>query len=170
MNKTIIAILAALLAGCVEASNPYSDSTAVEKPAPEVDSTEASEPTPEADSTETAEQTPEVDSYNSCVVVGYEEFKFSETYTELFAIAIDSFGHEHKLTISDAEIGDVYIIRYGTIIEQTYEGYSEENDYYIVQFENGDLHEIESDDLTPGDPVTVYFFEDRPIRMMYGIR
>lgn len=158
MNKTIIAILAALLAGCVETSNPYSDSTAVEKPAPE------------ADSTETAEQTPEVDSYNSCVVVGYEEFKFSETYTELFAIAIDSFGHEHKLTISDAEIGDVYTIRYGTVIEQTYEGYSEENDYYIIQFENGDLHEIESDDLQVGDEVTVYFWEGRPIRMYYGIR
>lgn len=165
MNKTIIAILAALLAGCVETSNPYSDSTATK-----VDSPKTPEPTTEVDSTTSAEQTPEADSYNSCTVIGYGEWKPNPDYTEEYAIAIDSFGHEHKLTISDAEIGDVYIIRYGTVIEQTYEGYSEENDYYIIQFENGDLHEIESDDLQVGDEVTVYFWEGRPIRMYYGIR
>lgn len=165
MNKTIIAILAALLAGCVETSSPYSDSTTTK-----VDSPKTSEPTPEVDSTASAEQTPEADSYNSCTVIGYGERKPNPDYTEEYAIAIDSFGHEHKLTISDAEIGDVYIIRYGTVIEQTYEGYSEENDYYIIEFENGDLHEIESDDLQVGDEVTVYFWEDRPIRMYYGIR
>lgn len=165
MNKTIIAILAALLAGCVETSSPHSDSTATK-----VDSPKTSEPTPEVDSTASAEQTPEADSYNSCEVIGYGEWKPNPNYTEEYAIAIDSFGHEHHLTISDAEIGDVYIIRYGVVIEQTYEGYSEENDYYIIQFENGDLHEIESDDLQVGDEVTVYFWEGRPIRMYYGIR
>lgn len=60
--------------------------------------------------------------------------------------------------------------RYGVVIEQTYEGWSEYNDYYIIEFENGDLHEIEADDLWPGDEVTVYFDHNEPVRTLYGRR
>ncbi len=155
MNKPLLAVLAALLAGCIQQS-PF-----------EVDTTPTPEPIPTIQPTE---EPSEVDNYNSCEVIGYRALQYSPDFSEEVAVAVDSLGHEHLLNISDAEIGDVYIIRYGTVIEETYEGYSEENDYYIVEFENGDLHEIESDDLQPGDEVTVYFFEDRPIRMYYGWR
>ena len=60
--------------------------------------------------------------------------------------------------------------RYGTVIEQTYEGWEEYNDYYIIEFENGDTHEIEADDLWPGDEVTVYFDGGEPVRTLYGRR
>lgn len=60
--------------------------------------------------------------------------------------------------------------RYGIVIEQTYEGWSDYDDYYIIQFENGDRHEIESDDLSPGDEVTVWFYRDEPIKTLYGWR
>lgn len=155
MNKSIISIIPLLLAGCIQAQPTTVDTKPTAEPIPTIQPTE--EPS-------------EVDNYNSCEVIGYRTLQYSPDFSEEVAVAVDSFGHEHLLNISDAEIGDIYIIRYGTVIEETYEGYSEENDYYIVEFENGDLHEIESDDLQPGDEVTVYFFEDRPIRMYYGWR
>ena len=156
MNKTLLAVLAALLAGCVQQTT---------EPIPTTEPTTTAEPI-QMDT----EPTEQPETHNSCTVIGYRTLQYTPNYSEEVAVAIDSFGHEHLLNISDAIIGDEFTIRYGVIIEETYEGYSEENDYYIVQFENGDLHEIESDDLQPGDEVTVYFFEDRPIRMMYGIR
>ena len=159
MNKSIISLIPLLLAGCIQAQPATADTKPTAEPIPTVQPAE-----------EPAEEPSETDSYNSCVVTGYRTLQYTPDYSEDVAVAVDSFGHEHLLNISDAEIGDVYIIRYGTVIEQTYEGWSEENDYYIVQFENGDLHEIESDDLQPGDKVTVYFYEGRPIRMMYGWR
>jgi len=155
MNKSIISLIPLLLAGCIQTQPTTADTKPTAEPIPTV---------------QPAEEPSEADSYNSCEVIGYRVLQYTPDYSEDVAVAVDSFGHEHLLTISDAEIGDVYIIRYGTVIEQTYEGYSEENDYYIVEFENGDLHEIESDDLQPGDEVTVYFYEDRPIRMYYGWR
>lgn len=60
--------------------------------------------------------------------------------------------------------------QYGTVIEQTYEGYSEYNDYYIVELDDGNIHEIEADDLAVDDRVTVYFFMDEPVRTLYGER
>jgi hypothetical protein len=59
---------------------------------------------------------------------------------------------------------------YGTVIEQTYEGYAEWNDYYIVLLDDGNIHEIEADDLDLDDRVTVYFFMDEPVRTLYGER
>lgn len=155
MYKSIISIIPLLLAGCIQAQPTTADTMPTEEPISTV---------------QPAEEPTKADSYNSCEVIGYRTLQYTPDYSEEVAVAIDSFGHEHLLTISDAEIGDVYTIRYGTVIEQTYEGWSEENDYYIIEFENGDLHEIEADDLQPGDDVTVYFWEGRPIRMMYGIR
>ena len=153
MNKTLLTLLAALLAGCVQ------QTTSTEpKPAPTTEPTE-----------EILVEEPE-ETYNTCTVIGYRTLQYTPSYSEEVAVAVDSFGHEHLLDISDAMIGDTYTIRYGVVIEETYEGYSEENDYYIIQFENGDLHEIESDDLQVGDEVTVYFWEDRPVRLYYGIR
>ena len=59
---------------------------------------------------------------------------------------------------------------HGYVTEQTYEGcYENQNDYYIVNLD-GELHEIEADDLQVGDEVTVYFFLDEPVRTLYGWR
>lgn len=72
--------------------------------------------------------------------------------------------------IQASEKNDPCIRRYGTVIEQTYEGFSDYDDYYLIQFENGDIHEIETDDLRIGDEVTVFFYKDEPIRTLYGRR
>lgn len=59
---------------------------------------------------------------------------------------------------------------HGYVTEQTYEGcYDNANDYYIVNL-NGELYEVEADDLIEGDEVTVYFFAGEPIRTLYGHR
>jgi hypothetical protein len=59
---------------------------------------------------------------------------------------------------------------HGYVTEQTYEGcYDNANDYYIVNL-NGELYEVEADDLMEGDEVTVYFFAGEPIRTLYGHR
>lgn len=60
--------------------------------------------------------------------------------------------------------------QYGTVIEQTYEGYTESNDYYLIELDDGNIHEIEADDLAVNDRVTVYFFMDEPVRTLYGER
>ena len=59
---------------------------------------------------------------------------------------------------------------HGYVTEQTYEGCNEDlNDYYIVNLD-GELHEVEADDLRVGDEVTVYFFLDEPVWTLYGWR
>lgn len=60
--------------------------------------------------------------------------------------------------------------QYGTVIEETYEGYALSNDYYIIELDDGNIHEIEGDDLDLDDRVTVYFFMDEPVRTLYGER
>ena len=55
----------------------------------------------------------------------------------------------------------------GTVIEKTYEGYAYYNDYYLVELEDGNIHEIEADDLDVGDKVQVTFIGDCPIYMIY---
>lgn len=55
------------------------------------------------------------------------------------------------------------------VTEQTYEGYSEFNDYYIIDT-GTDYYEIESDDLVVGDEVTVYFIGEYPVKVLYGWR
>ena len=57
---------------------------------------------------------------------------------------------------------------HGWVVEQTYEGYNQHNDYYVVNI-NGDLYEVEGDDLNVGEPVTVWFNqENEAVRMVYG--
>ena len=60
--------------------------------------------------------------------------------------------------------------QHGTVIEQTVEGYTEAEDYYIVTLDDGNVHEVESDDLDTGDRVTVFFYEGEPLRTLYGER
>lgn len=112
----------------------------------------------------------ETPTINACTVTGYERVQLTPDFIEDYAVCIDSFGHTHKLNISDAIIGDEYIVKYGTVLEQTYEGWSEEDDTYIIQFEDGEKTEITADDLRAGDDVTVYFFDGRAIRTLYGRR
>jgi len=60
--------------------------------------------------------------------------------------------------------------RHGYVVEQTYEGYAEEDDYYIVNID-GNLYEVESDDLQEGDKVTCYFVNNEEIvRTLYEWR
>ena len=56
---------------------------------------------------------------------------------------------------------------HAVVTEQTFEGYSKFNDYYIVDT-GTDYYEVESDDLLVGDEVTVYFIGDYPVRVLYG--
>ena len=58
---------------------------------------------------------------------------------------------------------------HAVVVEQTYEGYSEHNDYYIVDT-GTDYYEIEADDLEVGDEVTVYFIGNYAVRTLYGWR
>ncbi len=55
------------------------------------------------------------------------------------------------------------------VVEQTYEGYTQYNDYYIIDT-GTDYYEVESDDLEVGDEVTVYFIGDYPLKVLYGWR
>ncbi len=60
--------------------------------------------------------------------------------------------------------------QHGTVVEQTVEGYAVAEDYYIVTLDDGNVHEVESDDLDTGDRVTVFFYEGEPLRTLYGER
>ena len=60
--------------------------------------------------------------------------------------------------------------QHGTVVEQTVEGYTVAEDYYIVTLDDGNVHEVESDDLDTGDRVTVFFYEGEPLRTLYGVR
>ena len=60
--------------------------------------------------------------------------------------------------------------RYGYVEEKTLEGGSEYNDYYIVNID-GELYEVEADDLNVGDKVTCYFVnEEEVVRTLYEWR
>lgn len=65
---------------------------------------------------------------------------------------------------------EVFHKQYGKVIEKTYEGYSLENDYYLIEFTDGNIHEIESDDLQVNDTITVWFWNNIPVRAMYDKR
>jgi len=61
--------------------------------------------------------------------------------------------------------------RYGTVIEQTYEGSSiGADDAYIIELQDGTLVEVVSDDLQAGDDVTVYYNNGNIIWVLYGER
>ena len=63
-----------------------------------------------------------------------------------------------------------HLTRLDHVVEQTYEGYSEYNDYYIVNID-GELYEVEADDLNVGDKVTCYFVnEEEVVRTFYEWR
>lgn len=65
---------------------------------------------------------------------------------------------------------DVFEKRYGIVKEEIFEGYNEENDVYIIQFQDGSEKEILVDDLQKSDYVTVWFLYDIPVRMLYDKR
>jgi hypothetical protein len=61
--------------------------------------------------------------------------------------------------------------RYGTVIEQTYEGSDiGADDAYIIELQDGTLVEVVSDDLQAGDDVTVYYNNGNIIWVLYGER
>jgi len=55
----------------------------------------------------------------------------------------------------------------GIVLEQTYEGWSEYNDYYIISYEDGSIHEIEADDLNEGDHVVTWFHGNEAFQTRY---
>ena len=58
---------------------------------------------------------------------------------------------------------------HGVVIEKTYEGWAESNDYYIIAI-GEDCYEVEADDLEVGDPVTVFSHDGEHFRTLYGWR
>lgn len=58
--------------------------------------------------------------------------------------------------------------QHDTVAEQTVEGYTVAEDYYIVVLDNGNTYEVKSDDLNTSDRVTVFFYEGEPLRTVYG--
>lgn len=59
--------------------------------------------------------------------------------------------------------------KHGYVIAQTYEGYNEYNDYYLVNID-GEIYEVEADDLDVNDNVTVYFIGNYTVQTLYGYR
>lgn len=59
--------------------------------------------------------------------------------------------------------------RHGYVVVQTYEGYSKYNDYYLVNI-NGEIYEVEADDLEVNDNVTVYFIGNYTVQTLYEHR
>ena len=55
----------------------------------------------------------------------------------------------------------------GTVIEQSYEGGTQYNDYYVIEYDNGQIHEIEADDLEVGDHVITIFSGQLPLGTKY---
>ena len=58
---------------------------------------------------------------------------------------------------------------HGIVISQLYEGYAESDDLYCVSV-SGFLYEVSADDLNAGDLVTVWFYGNIPVRVMYDWR
>ena len=63
----------------------------------------------------------------------------------------------------------ILTVSHGTVIEQLYEGYSQHNDLYVIEVQ-GQEYEVCSDDLDPGDEITVYFWNKYPVWVLYGWR
>lgn len=60
--------------------------------------------------------------------------------------------------------------KHGIVVEETFEGWAESDDIYIIDVD-GILYEVESDGLLEGDEVTCYFTEkDKVARTLYGWR
>lgn len=59
--------------------------------------------------------------------------------------------------------------RHGYVVAQIYEGYSKYNDYYLVNI-NGEIYEVEADDLQVNDNVTVYFIGNYTVQTLYEHR
>ena len=64
---------------------------------------------------------------------------------------------------------DMFRKAYGTVIEQTYEGYEAEDDVYIILVD-GELFHIVGDDLQVGDSITTWMLFGQPTRTVYGER
>lgn len=94
------------------------------------------------------------------------------TFLKIFVAIITAWMAQITTVIDDNYplYDSVFEKRFGHVIEQTFEGYELENDYYLIEFTNGDIHEIESDDLQVGDPVTVWLLEGYPVRTVYDFR
>lgn len=78
----------------------------------------------------------------------------------IIAILITIFAQ--SMTPAQLQSCEYLTEKHGYVVEQTYEGYAEENDYYIVEID-GELYEVESDDLEAGDKVTCYFLTDEEV-------
>lgn len=61
-------------------------------------------------------------------------------------------------------------IRYGVVLAQLFEGWAESDDYYLIEVDTTEMFTINGDDLNVGDPVTLYYIDGAPVRMLYGFR
>lgn len=67
---------------------------------------------------------------------------------------------------SEVETGELELT-HGYVVEKTSEGGSVYDDYYLVNI-NSELYEVEADDLSAGDVVTVYFKGSETVRTLQG--
>ena len=71
-----------------------------------------------------------------------------------------------NLPVSFFDNSSIFEKAYGTVIEQTYEGYAAEDDVYIIQV-NGQEFTILGDDLSVGDNITTWLLFGQPTRTIY---
>ena len=90
--------------------------------------------------------------------------------TALLASCVNTPKNYFVMELGDLMACEELTAKHGYVVEQTYEGYSEYNDYYIVNID-GELYEVEADDLNVGDKVTCYFVnEEEVVRTLYEWR
>lgn len=89
----------------------------------------------------------------------------------VIALCLTWLAQNTNIFVDDFALYDsVFNRQYGKVIEKKFEGYELENDYYLIEFQNGNVHEIESDDLCINDSVTVWFLGNVPVRAVYDKR
>lgn len=68
-----------------------------------------------------------------------------------------------------AILDGIFDKHYGTVVSQITEGYSESDDIYAIEI-SGVIYEVISDDLCAGDLITAWFYNGKPIRVLYDWR
>lgn len=63
----------------------------------------------------------------------------------------------------------ILTVSHGTVVEKLYEGGSAHNDLYVIEINNV-RYEVCADDLEPEDEITAYFWNDEPVKVLYGWR
>jgi len=90
----------------------------------------------------------------------------------ILTVCATTIKHKDYYTMTAEELqseveADELELTHGYVVEKSSEGGSVYDDYYIVNI-NGELYEVEADDLNTGDVVTVYFKGSETVRTLQG--